>query len=114
MIAYRASLEDFAATAKILLKSFSDTFDLYRAIMPVAHISLIETVPSIGMQFSNDCIYIARDGSRLAQERVSPSASQSLRLTQSEKEAVKRPFESLRLFGHRLLHEQIVSPASLN
>ena len=42
-----------------LCQSYLDVFDFYRATMPVQHAKLIEQVPSLGMQFVNDCDWLA-------------------------------------------------------
>ena len=36
-----------------------DVFDLYRASLPVTHSQRITSVPSLGMQFANDCDWLA-------------------------------------------------------
>lgn len=45
----------------MLIQSFADLFDLFRAVMQVQHASLLETVPSLGMQFANDCDWLAKE-----------------------------------------------------
>lgn len=95
---------DIAASSKHLFKAYSDLFDLYRAIMPVAHSGLINTVPSIGMQFSNDCLYIARAATSITIERISRD-----RLDTADKIERRKPIEALRRYGHHVLDEQIVS-----
>lgn len=43
---------------------FQATLDvcvLFHAIMPVQFVRLLETVPSLGMQFANDCIWLSHE-----------------------------------------------------
>lgn len=76
--------------------------------MPVAHSGLIKTVPSIGMQFSNDCLYIARSATDIMTERIPRD-----RFSHEEKTDRRKPIEALRLYGHHILDEQIVSRSQL-
>lgn len=95
---------DIASSSRRLLKAASDTYDLYRAIVPVAHSALISTVPSIGMQLSNDCLYAAHEGTRINTDTVD-----STKLGQDDKMAQWKPVNALRTFAHHILDEQIVS-----
>ncbi|TKY88017.1 hypothetical protein EX895_003113 [Sporisorium graminicola] len=54
----RDSLEALAAT-------IFKIFELHRALMPVAHGEALREVPSLAMQFFNDCEYLARELTRL-------------------------------------------------
>lgn len=44
-------------------------FELHRALMPVAHGEVLRDVPSLAMQFFNDCEYLARELSRLVADK---------------------------------------------
>lgn len=44
-----------------IYQSFLDIFDLHRALMPVAHLEVLQNVPALAMQFANDCQYLARE-----------------------------------------------------
>lgn len=72
--------------------------------MPVAHSGLITTVPSIGMQFSNDCLYIARTATGITTERMARD-----RFDPAGKTERRKPIEALRRHGQHVLDEQIVS-----
>ncbi|KAJ1026273.1 hypothetical protein NDA16_002360 [Ustilago loliicola] len=44
-------------------------FELHRALMPVAHGEVLRDVPSLAMQFFNDCEYLARELTRLVSDK---------------------------------------------
>ncbi|CED84917.1 Centromere/kinetochore protein zw10 involved in mitotic chromosome segregation [Phaffia rhodozyma] len=53
------SLSISSSSSETLMRSISDVLSLYRAIIPVAHTSLIESSPGLGMQAVNDTEYLA-------------------------------------------------------
>lgn len=48
------------------MQSFRDLFDLFRALMPIQHADLLATVPSLGMQYANDCDWLAKEVGKMA------------------------------------------------
>ncbi|SNX87452.1 uncharacterized protein MEPE_06162 [Melanopsichium pennsylvanicum] len=56
-----ASIDDVEALSGTVFK----IFELHRALMPVAHGEALRDVPSLAMQFFNDCEYLARELNRL-------------------------------------------------
>jgi hypothetical protein len=50
------SLVDRAAN---LVVTARDIFEMYRAVVPVHHGDKLENVPTLGMLFHNDCMYMA-------------------------------------------------------
>lgn len=95
---------DLQEASRRLTKAFGDAYDLYRAMMPVAHSNLIATVPSIGMQFSNDCLYIASEGAKIVQNRIGHSST----VRKEDKLSLKRQYTALRTYGDTVLEEQLV------
>lgn len=101
-IGQTGSVDSLKASVR-LTKAFGDVYDLYRAMMPVAHSNLISTVPSIGMQFSNDCLYIAREGGKIARGSKPTGA-----FSKDDQLALKKHFDALRLYGENVLEDQLV------
>ena len=69
----------FQTAAPYLVQSFTALLDLYRAVLPVQHASLVSTVPALGMQFANDCDWIAAaiaDRARAADDEVALTAAE--------------------------------------
>jgi hypothetical protein len=64
---------NFASSSTRLFRAFLDTFDLFRAVMPVRHGRLIASVPTIGMQFANDCEWIVSEASKLVRNKAASS-----------------------------------------
>lgn len=62
-----------------LSRSLLDVFDYFRATMAVQHSALIGQVPALGMQFANDCDW-------LASQVVKIVSSASTSFTKSEAE----------------------------
>lgn len=58
-LTWRSVSAVFQTAAPHLVQSFTALLDLYRAVLPVQHASLVSTVPALGMQFANDCDWIA-------------------------------------------------------
>ncbi|PWN87846.1 hypothetical protein FA10DRAFT_262297 [Acaromyces ingoldii] len=56
---------DLDATPLIL--PLTDIIDLHRALMPVSHADTLTNVPSLAMQFANDCLYIAKELAKIRQ-----------------------------------------------
>lgn len=44
-----------------LINTINDVLDMHRALLPVGHAETLATVPSLGMQFANDCKYISKE-----------------------------------------------------
>merc|ERR1712224_909776 len=47
--------------AVVLYKTARDVVDLFRAVAPVVHKDVFDTVPRKAMLFHNDCLYIAHN-----------------------------------------------------
>ncbi|SPO29853.1 uncharacterized protein UTRI_06125_B [Ustilago trichophora] len=60
-----SSADDAEALAGAVFK----IFELHRALMPVAHGEALRDVPSLAMQFFNDCEYLARELTRLIADK---------------------------------------------
>ena len=60
-----AESDDVEALAGAVFK----IFELHRALMPVAHGEALRDVPSLAMQFFNDCEYLARELTRLVGDK---------------------------------------------
>ncbi|KAJ1036360.1 hypothetical protein NDA13_000240 [Ustilago tritici] len=58
-----------AEEAESLAGTMFKMFELHRALMPVAHGQVLGEVPSLAMQFFNDCEYLARKLTRLVSDR---------------------------------------------
>ncbi|CBQ70153.1 conserved hypothetical protein [Sporisorium reilianum SRZ2] len=57
--------DDVEALAAAIFKMF----ELHRALIPVAHGEALRDVPSLAMQFFNDCEYLAREMTRLVVDK---------------------------------------------
>lgn len=55
--------------AESLAGTIFKIFELHRALMPVAHGEVLRDVPSLAMQFFNDCEYLARELTRLVSDK---------------------------------------------
>ncbi|KAM0748203.1 hypothetical protein T439DRAFT_76171 [Meredithblackwellia eburnea MCA 4105] len=64
------NLAAFAPAATPLLQTFTSILSLYRAIAPIQHAKLLETVPALGMQFANDADWISGEVDRTWQRLV--------------------------------------------
>ncbi|SPO29176.1 uncharacterized protein UTRI_06125 [Ustilago trichophora] len=58
-----------ADDAEALAGAIFKIFELHRALMPVAHGEALRDVPSLAMQFFNDCEYLARELARLVADK---------------------------------------------
>ncbi|CDW99302.1 hypothetical protein [Sporisorium scitamineum] len=57
------------ADVDALAATIHKIFELHRALMPVAHGKALRDVPSLAMQFFNDCEYLARELTRLVADK---------------------------------------------
>lgn len=80
----------------------------------MAHKELITTVPSIGMQFANDCLYVSREGGRACRMRLRELGQQRSDAGSQEKQAervreARRAFQHMRSTGEAVMDNQLVS-----
>jgi hypothetical protein len=94
---------DFASSRTRLFRAFLDIFDLFRAVMPIRHGRLIATVPTIGMQFANDCNWISYDASKLVRDKAA-SRWETQELAEAE-----TTLRNLAELGRQKRREQLVS-----
>lgn len=59
-----------ASRPDLILATVGDIFELHRSLMPVAHGEVLRDVPSLAMQFFNDCEYLARELIELVASRT--------------------------------------------
>ena len=93
----------FYSTSGQLVQAAKDTFDLYRAICSTAHKDLITGVPSIGMQYANDCRYIARRASEMCSSLSAKGKGRQVDLHE-----MSQTIERLRRYGDNVIEEQLV------
>lgn len=75
--------------------------------MPVAHAELLNSVPTLGMQFANDCMFIAQTGGLAAQQRLASAKADETFVAH-----VRSTLQRLRQFGEQTVEDQLVSPRS--
>lgn len=92
--------------ASPLLAALVDISDLHRAIMPVSHADTLANVPSLAMQFANDCLYIAKEFAKMRQ-RLKIQGCQSDTLFHLERQEMLTM-----LVGRRSFDAQMVSPVA--
>jgi hypothetical protein len=44
-----------------LINALNDVLDMHRGLLPVGHADTLASVPSLAMQFANDCLYIGKE-----------------------------------------------------
>lgn len=96
--------EDYADIQPRLLQTLLDLFDYFRATMPAAQKQILTSVPALGMQFANDCDWLA--GQLVA-------LSKGTEAFRSSEVAAHATCESLRLFAIAERQRQLVSSALL-
>lgn len=101
------------ATSGRLVKAYADLYDLYRAVIPTLYSELISTVPSIGVQFSNDLLFLHRDSQDVLLKALSVGRASPGITSIEAAGAVRAGLEKLKLLSGRVLEEQIVSPQCL-
>ena len=61
---------DIKLSPDVVLGSVNEMFELHRALMPVAHGQVLREVPSLAMQFFNDCEYLSRELEAIVKDRT--------------------------------------------
>lgn len=102
-----------------LTSALNDVLDLHRALLPVGHADTLTNVPSLAMQFANDCSFI---GKALREMRGRWEAIQTRR---PDKESIdfdlqaqltmalgKRSFDGQMLLQHKMLMDCLVDADS--
>lgn len=98
-----------SASSSGLTNAYADIFHFYRAVMPIAHAVLLASVPSIGMQFANDCLYIAKACSLYSRRKVPRGFWNTHQIV-----ATRKALDALQQFGVNTVDVQIVSCLQLN
>lgn len=57
----RFSVDSLSSSSPHLIRTALDLFDLFRVLMPLHHSNLLNTVPSLTAQFTNDCDWLAKE-----------------------------------------------------
>lgn len=76
-----------ARAAKAVQHTSLDVLDYFRATMAVQHGQLLDSVPALGMQFANDCEWLAREVAELELEEDAEAALAFASLAKSTREA---------------------------
>lgn len=92
---------DLDATPLIL--PLIDIIDLHRALMPVSHADTLTNIPSLAMQFANDCLYIAKELAKIRQ-RLELQSNRFQKLVDLERQE-----KLTMLVGRRSFDAQMVS-----
>lgn len=117
MLQSGAAEDDVEALANSVFK----IFELHRALMPVVHGEVLRDVPSLAMQFFNDCEYLARELTRLLSDKGETISTawfsrdveaakkwKSKELPKLEQEAI-----STRALGQRWFEAQLTSQTKI-
>lgn len=94
---------DFSNTSAQLIQASRSTFDLYRAICSTAHKNLLAGVPSIGMQYANDCRWLAREARRMCGQISGKGKGRELDLSELDE-----TLDRLQKYGDNVVDEQLV------
>lgn len=96
-----------------LLKTLPDIFETHRALMPTLHHETLANVPSLAMQFANDCRFLAREigvmAQRLSSDEMRDLTSEST--LAKIKDAMTREARSTTLLGKRIFESQLAAQA---
>lgn len=71
-----------SASGPSLVKLGIDVLDLFRIVMAVHHSNLLDSVPSLGVQFANDCVWLSKQIlsiPRLGEQKETESLSKRLK-----------------------------------
>ncbi|UZJ53238.1 hypothetical protein CBS101457_002558 [Exobasidium rhododendri] len=101
-----------------LIFALNDIMDMHRALLPVGHADTLANVPSLAMQFANDCSYIGKEFQRL-QARWEPIQNQrqggsSSHFVDFKMQAQltlalgRRTFDSQLLLQHKMLMDCLI------
>ncbi|KAG0144181.1 hypothetical protein CROQUDRAFT_660349 [Cronartium quercuum f. sp. fusiforme G11] len=55
------AIECLNSSSTILLRTALDLFDLFRILMPLNHLELLNSIPSLSAQFANDCEWLSKE-----------------------------------------------------
>lgn len=112
-----ADTEDVEALAGTVFK----IFELHRALMPVAHGEVLRDVPSLAMQFFNDCEHLARELTRLVGDKgddiatawMTHDAEAAKRWKTKELVKLEREAVSTRSLGQRWFEAQMTAQTKI-
>ncbi|EST07189.2 RZZ complex, subunit Zw10 [Kalmanozyma brasiliensis GHG001] len=112
-----ADNDDVEALAGTIFK----IFEMHRALMPVAHGEALRDVPSLAMQFFNDCEYLARELSRLVADKgdriatawTSYEAEGAKRWSTKELAKLEQEAASTRGLGQRWFEAQMTAQSKI-
>ncbi|PWN20382.1 hypothetical protein BCV69DRAFT_312973 [Microstroma glucosiphilum] len=95
-----------------LLRSLADIFELYRALMPTLHYQTLTQIPSLAMQFANDCRFLAKE-ILLLSDRLHHSSA-LLGLLDASPDVLDLPHEAslMTSLGKQVFESQMASQAS--
>ncbi|KAJ9476046.1 Protein kinase subdomain-containing protein [Pseudozyma hubeiensis] len=118
----RASREDADTDdVEALAGSVFKIFELHRALMPVAHGEVLRDVPSLAMQFFNDCQHLARELTRLVGDKgddiatawMALDAEAAKRWKAKELAKLEREAVSTRSLGQRWFEAQMTAQTKI-
>lgn len=107
-----AATEGEAPPPVPLLRSLADIFELYRALMPTLHYQTLTQIPSLAMQFANDCRFLSKE-ILLLNDRLEQSPA-LLRLLDTSPSVLDLPHEAAQMtsLGKQVFESQMASQAS--
>ncbi|GAC97868.1 protein kinase subdomain-containing protein [Pseudozyma hubeiensis SY62] len=112
-----SDMDDVEALAGSVFK----IFELHRALMPVAHGEVLRDVPSLAMQFFNDCEHLARELTRLVGDKgddiatawMTHDAEAAKRWKTKELAKLEREAVSTRSLGQRWFEAQMTAQTKI-
>jgi len=99
-----------------LLLATRDIFSLHSALLPTVHAKVLDNVPSLAMQFANDCQYLSKEMFELHEQiTTNPDLGPLLQSTSREVSDLDLSKEAMRhlLLGKQTFESQMATQASL-
>ncbi|CAO1617132.1 unnamed protein product [Parajaminaea phylloscopi] len=101
--------------AGALLQTLPKVFEIHRALMPTLHHDTVTQVPSLAMQFANDCRFLAGEIGLISERLSSPDADglATPGIVKATRDALAREGRLTTLLGKRTFDGQLAAQAQV-